>query len=50
MLFRQLFDSNSSIFGYLLASRPGGEAIIIDPVLEKVERYLKLMEELDFVL
>jgi glyoxylase-like metal-dependent hydrolase (beta-lactamase superfamily II)/rhodanese-related sulfurtransferase len=47
MLFRQLFDSNSSTFSYLLASRPGGEAIIIDPVLEKVERYLKLMEELD---
>jgi glyoxylase-like metal-dependent hydrolase (beta-lactamase superfamily II)/rhodanese-related sulfurtransferase len=47
MLFRQLFDSNSSTFTYLLASRPGGEAIIIDPVLEKVERYLKLIEELD---
>jgi glyoxylase-like metal-dependent hydrolase (beta-lactamase superfamily II)/rhodanese-related sulfurtransferase len=47
MLFRQLFDSSSSTFSYLLASRPGGEAIIIDPVLDKVERYLKLMEELD---
>ena len=31
----------------MLASRRGGEALIIDPVLEKVDRYLKLMEELD---
>lgn len=47
MLFRQMFDGNSAAFSYLLASRPGGEAIIIDPVLEKVERYLKLLEELE---
>src|ERR1700753_276901 len=47
MIFRQLFDSVSSTYSYVLASRRGGEALIIDPVLEKVERYLKLMEELD---
>src|SRR6195952_4576105 len=47
MIFRQLFDSVSSTYSYLLASRRGGEAMIIDPVLEKVDRYLKLMEELD---
>jgi glyoxylase-like metal-dependent hydrolase (beta-lactamase superfamily II)/rhodanese-related sulfurtransferase len=47
MIFRQLFDSTSSTYSYLLASRRGGEALIIDPVLEKVDRYLKLMEELD---
>jgi sulfur dioxygenase len=47
MIFRQLFDSASGTYSYLLASRRGGEALIIDPVLEKVERYLKLMEELD---
>jgi sulfur dioxygenase len=46
MIFRQLFDSVSSTY-YVLASRHGGEALIIDPVLEKVDRYLKLMEELD---
>ena len=46
MIFRQLFDSESSTYTYLLASRRGGEALIIDPVLEKVERYLKLLEEL----
>ena len=47
MLFRQLFDSVSGTYSYLLASRRGGEALIIDPVLEKVDRYLKLMQELD---
>jgi glyoxylase-like metal-dependent hydrolase (beta-lactamase superfamily II)/rhodanese-related sulfurtransferase len=47
VIFRQLFDSVSSTYSYVLASRRGGEALIIDPVLEKVERYLKLMEELD---
>ena len=47
MIFRQLFDSASSTYTYLLASRHGGEALIIDPVLEKVERYLQLLRELD---
>jgi sulfur dioxygenase len=47
MLFRQLFDSVSGTYTYLLASRRGGEALIIDPVLEKVDRYLQLMRELD---
>ena len=47
MIFRQLFESASSTYSYVLASRGGGEALIIDPVLEKVDRYLKLMEELD---
>ena len=47
MIFRQLFDSVSSTYSYLLASRRGGEALIIDPVLEKVDHYVKLMEELD---
>ena len=47
MIFRQLFDSVSGTYSYLLASRSGGEALIIDPVLEKVDRYLQLMRELD---
>lgn len=50
MIFRQLFDSTSSTYTYLLASRAGGEALIIDPVLERVDRYLKLIEELDLKL
>jgi len=47
MIFRQLFDSTSGTYTYLIASRHGGEALIIDPVLEKVERYLQLVRELD---
>jgi len=47
MIFRQLFDSVSGTYSYLLASRAGGEALIIDPVLEKVDRYLQLVRELD---
>ena len=50
MIFRQLFDSVSSTYTYLIASRHGGEALIIDPVLEKVERYLQLVRELDLKL
>jgi len=38
MVFRQLFDQTSGTYSYLLASRAGGEALIIDPVLEKVDR------------
>jgi sulfur dioxygenase len=47
MIFRQLFDGVSSTYSYLLASRRGGEALIIDPVLEKVDRYVQLLRELD---
>ena len=47
MIFRQMFDSVSGTYSYLLARRRGGEALIIDPVLEKVERYIQLLNELD---
>jgi len=50
MIFRQLFDSVSGTYSYLMASRRGGEALIIDPVLEKVDRYLQLVRELDLKL
>jgi glyoxylase-like metal-dependent hydrolase (beta-lactamase superfamily II)/rhodanese-related sulfurtransferase len=50
MLFRQLFDQTSGTYTYLFASRRGGEALIIDPVLEKVDRYLQLIRELDLKL
>jgi glyoxylase-like metal-dependent hydrolase (beta-lactamase superfamily II)/rhodanese-related sulfurtransferase len=50
MIFRQLFDSVSGTYSYLLASRAGGEALIIDPVLEKVDRYCQLLRELDLKL
>ena len=50
MIFRQLFDSVSGTYSYLLASRPGGEALILDPVLEKADRYCQLLRELDLKL
>lgn len=46
MIFRQLFDRESSTYTYLLASRRGGEALIIDPVQEQVPAYLQLIEQL----
>jgi sulfur dioxygenase len=50
MIFRQLFDAVSGTYTYLLASRRGGEALIIDPVLEKVDRYIQLIGELELKL
>ena len=50
MLFRQLFEKESSTYTYLLASRAGGEALIIDPVKEESEAYLQLINELELKL
>ena len=50
MIFRQLYDPISSTYTYLLAERQGGEALIIDPVLDRVTQYLQLVEELDLKL
>lgn len=50
MLFRQLFERESSTYTYLLASRRGGEALLIDPVKEETSKYLQLIEELDLKL
>lgn len=50
MIFRQLFDPESCTYTYLLASRQGGEALIIDPVLDRVDRYLQLIRELELEL
>ncbi len=47
MIFRQLFHLESSTYTYLLASRAGGEALLIDPVLDHLDRYLQLLNELD---
>ncbi len=46
MIFRQLFDQVSSTYTYLLAAREGGEALLIDPVKENADQYLKLVEQL----
>ena len=50
MIFKQLFDQKSSTYTYLIASSKGREALIIDPVLENVEDYLKLLTDLDLKL
>ncbi|XP_061737862.1 persulfide dioxygenase ETHE1, mitochondrial [Nerophis ophidion] len=46
LLFRQLFESDSSTYTYLLADNETKEAILIDPVLETIDRDLKLIQEL----
>ncbi|XP_029958790.1 persulfide dioxygenase ETHE1, mitochondrial-like [Salarias fasciatus] len=46
LLFRQLFESESSTYTYLLADSETREAVLIDPVLETIDRDLKLIDEL----
>ena len=50
MIFKQVFDSKSSTYTYLIASAKGREALIIDPVIENVEEYIKSLTELDLKL
>ena len=50
MIFKQVFDKKSSTYTYLIASAKGREAVIIDPVIENVESYLGLLNELDLKL
>ncbi|WNZ62462.1 MBL fold metallo-hydrolase [Myxococcus sp. MxC21-1] len=50
MLFRQLFDADTSTYTYLLADEATGAAALIDPVLEQTERDLKLLRELGLTL
>ena len=50
MLFRQFFEPESSTYTYLLASGPGREALIIDPVKEMTAHYLQAIRELDLKL
>ena len=50
MIFRQLFDSVSSTYTYIISSGKGREALIIDPVLEKTDQYIQLLTQLDLKL
>ena len=50
MIFEQLFDKTSSSYTYLISSGPGREAIIIDPVLEHVHRYINKLNKLNLKL
>ena len=47
MIFKQFFDKTSSTYTYLISSGKGREALIIDPVLENVENYIKILNELE---
>ncbi|HIE48713.1 MAG TPA: MBL fold metallo-hydrolase [Gammaproteobacteria bacterium] len=49
MTFRQLFDEDSYTYSYVIGSSKG-KALIIDPVKDKVEQYLQLLDELDLKL
>ena len=50
MIFNQFFDDVSCTFTYLLSSGKGREALIIDPVLEKTDKYISLLKKLDLKL
>ena len=50
MIFEQLFDDKSSTFTYLIASKKGREALIIDPVLDNIDIYTSLLNSLDLKL
>ncbi|MFN4263892.1 MAG: MBL fold metallo-hydrolase [Thioalkalivibrionaceae bacterium] len=46
MIFRQLFEPESSTYTYLMSCPDTGETVLIDPVIETVERDLKVLQEL----
>ena len=50
MIFKQVFDTKSSTYTYFIASAKGREAVIIDPVIENVDSYIKVLNELDLKL
>ena len=50
MIFKQLFDTKSSTYTYLISSGKGREALIIDPVIENVEEYISALKELNLKL
>ena len=50
MIFEQLFDDKSSTYTYVIASGKGREALIIDPVIEHSDQYIKVLEDLELKL
>jgi len=50
MIFNQLFDTKSSTYTYIISSGRGREALIIDPVIENTNEYLKILNKLDLKL
>ena len=50
MIFEQLFDIKSSTYTYIISSGKGREALIIDPVIENTDEYIKVLKNLDLKL
>jgi len=50
MVFEQLFDSKSSTYTYIISSGKGREALIIDPVIEHTDEYIKILKNLELKL
>ena len=50
MIFKQLFDKTSSTYTYLISSGINREALIIDPVLDNVDEYIKILDGLNLKL
>ena len=50
MIFRQLFDHESSTYTYLLGDANSGEALLIDPVIANTDSYLSLLQQLNLTL
>ena len=50
MIFEQLFDTKSSTYTYIISSGKGREALIIDPVIESTDNYIKVLKNLDLKL
>ena len=50
MVFEQLFDIKSSTYTYIISSGKGREALIIDPVIEHTDEYIKILKNLELKL
>ena len=50
MIFEQLFDTKSSTYTYIVSSGKGREALIIDPVIENTNEYIRVLKNLDLKL
>ena len=50
MIFEQLFDTKSSTYTYIVSSGKGREALIIDPVIENTNKYIRILKNLDLKL
>ena len=50
MIFEQLFDTKSSTYTYIISSGKGREALIIDPVIEHTDEYIKILKNLELKL